>query len=151
VGEAVKMHDMIINSSRTSVRRWPPQRSRNTPHSTRSSFTRLGSRWVPRQPKVVAVFVCTVARVCCAYGCTFAAASAIRLTYCFYVARGLSQKQADFIDLWGIHGNLKDFTERSRTAVLRVCCEDPQRSATSSRGIRGYISIMAILKFIFFN
>jgi hypothetical protein len=38
----------------------------------------------------------------------------------------------------------------SKSVVPKVCSEDPKGSATSSKGIRGYISVMATLKFTYF-
>ena len=35
--------------------------------------------------------------------------------------------------------------------VPKLCSGDPKRSAISSQGIRGYISVMANLKFIYFS
>ena len=37
----------------------------------------------------------------------------------------------------------------TRSVVSTVCIADPKRSATSSRAIRRYISVMATLKFTF--
>jgi len=37
-----------------------------------------------------------------------------------------------------------------RTVVLKVCSADPKGSATSSLEIRGYMSVMATLKFSLF-
>jgi hypothetical protein len=38
-------------------------------------------------------------------------------------------------------------TESSKTVVPKVCSTDPKGSATSSQGTRGYISVIATLKF----
>jgi hypothetical protein len=39
---------------------------------------------------------------------------------------------------------------RSSAVVTKMCSTDPKGSANSSQGIRGNISVMAALKFIFF-
>jgi hypothetical protein len=36
--------------------------------------------------------------------------------------------------------------DASRTVAPKVCSVDPKGSATSSQGVRGYISVMATLK-----
>jgi hypothetical protein len=37
----------------------------------------------------------------------------------------------------------------TRSVVSKMCIANPKRSATSSQGIRGYITVMATLKFTF--
>jgi hypothetical protein len=39
------------------------------------------------------------------------------------------------------------WTKRSMAVVTKVCSADPKGSSSSSQGIRGYISVMAALKF----
>jgi len=39
--------------------------------------------------------------------------------------------------------------KKQSAVVSKLCSADPQGSVTSSRGIHGYISVMATLKFIY--
>ena len=42
--------------------------------------------------------------------------------------------------------NMADFCKRSNPVVPKLCSTDPKVSATTSRGIRGYISVKSTLK-----
>ena len=52
-----------------------------------------------------------------------------------------------------LNGNLKYISINCHknsfsVGVLKVCSADTKRSVTNSQGIRGYVSVMAALKFI---
>jgi hypothetical protein len=49
-----------------------------------------------------------------------------------------------------IHIDLTIIAKTSSAFVQKVCSADHKGSATSSQGIRGYISVMATLKFTYF-